>query len=194
MEIKSQKPDIRFLNDMKNVLYDKNWAKNAANLELYYMRRGVKGKDNLRYDITVIPPQALGKEFVKTKGHRHQNHKELYTVLGGEAIFLLQKTKNDKIEDVYKVKTKKGESVIIPPLYDHITINPSKKKLKLGNWISEGCKSDYKFIEKKQGACYFAVAQKSKIKWVKNKNYKIVPKLRFEKPLKTMPKNLDFLR
>jgi len=40
-----------------------------------------------------------------------------------------------------------------------------------------------------QGACYFY----TKSGWIKNKNYKFVPKIRFEKPLKEKPKNLDFL-
>jgi len=182
--------EIRYLYDIKSVLYDKNWAKSAPNLELYYMHRGVKTKDNLRYDITIIPPKMLGKEFVKTKGHRHQKHQELYIVLGGTAIFLLQKITNNKIQDVYIVKAKKGEAVIIPPLCDHITINPIKKELKLGNWISQNCKSDYKFIEKNKGACYFY----TKKGWIKNKNYKNIPKLRSEKPLKSIPKNLDFLK
>ncbi|MCK4781774.1 hypothetical protein KAS79_02495 [Candidatus Parcubacteria bacterium] len=174
---------------MKLVLYDQDWAKTAPNLELYYMHRGVRTKDNLRYDITIIPAMMLGTEFIKTKGHRHQKYQELYTILEGKAIFLLQKINNNKIEDVYMVKARKNEIVIIPSLYDHITINPLKKELKLANWISSKCKSDYKFIEKKKGACYFY----TKKGWIKNKNYKNIPKLRSEKPLKSIPKNLDFL-
>ena len=181
--------EIRYLRDIKEVLYDKKWAKNAEDVELYYMNRGVKQKNNLRYDITEIPPRMLGQEFVKTKGHRHKKHQELYIVLHGKAIFLLQKAVDNKIEDVYAVKAGKNQGVIIPPVYDHITINPSKKTLKLGNWIYKNCKSDYKFIQKKKGACYFY----TKKGWIKNKNYKNIPKLRFEKPLKSIPKNLDFL-
>jgi len=63
--------EIRYLDDMKIVLYDKAWAKTAPNLEVYYMERGLEEKNGLRYDITTIPPKMLGKEFVKTKGHYH---------------------------------------------------------------------------------------------------------------------------
>jgi len=66
-----KKPNIRYLYDIKEVLYDKDWLKKAPNLELYYMYRGIKEKSGLRYDITIIPGQMLGKEFTKTKGHQH---------------------------------------------------------------------------------------------------------------------------
>lgn len=184
-------PDIRYLHDMKRVLYDQRWVKTAPNLELYYMYRGLKEKNKARYDITIIPPKMLGKEFVKTKGHYHiGSYGEIYIVLKGEAIYLMQKEKKGKIENVYHVKAKKGDYIVIPPDYAHVTINPSKKELKMANWISKKCKSDYKPIEKKGGACYFY----TKSGWIKNKNYKIVPKLGSKRPRKSMPKNLDFLK
>ena len=176
---------------MRSVLYDQQWAKDAPNVELYYVYRAVKKKNGLRYDITEIPGKMLGKEFIKTKGHYHiGNYQEVYRVLEGKAFFLIQKSRQDIVEDVYVVKAKKGDVVIIPSYYGHITINPSKKTLKMANWISEKCKSNYSPIEKKGGACYFY----TQTGWVKNKNYKKVPKLRFEKPLKKMPKDLGFLK
>ena len=41
-----------------------------------------------------------------------------------------------------------------------------------------------------KGAGYFY----TKRGWIKNKNYAKIPKLRIEKPLKSKPKNLDFLK
>ncbi len=176
------KPDIRFLNDMKEVLCDKKWAKTAPNFELYYMYRGIKKKGELRYDITVIPPLMLGQEFVKTKGHAHtKTYGEVYIVLAGQALYLLQKYANNKIEDVYAVKAKRGEVVVVPPYYGHITINPSKKEtLKEANWVCKNCENVYDSFLEKQGACYYFVERG----WIKNKRYGIIPKLRFEKPLK----------
>ena len=191
---KSKKSEIRFLYDMRSVLYDQRWAKDAANFELYYMYRGVKRKNGLRYDITKIPARMLGKEFVRTKGNRNsKKYQELYTVLEGKAIFLMQKAQTGKIdiiEDIVAVEAKKGETVIFPPKYAAITINPTKKTLKIGNWVSEKNKNVYRELEKMKGAGYFY----TKTGWVKNKNYKKIPKLRFEKPLKKMPRNLDFLK
>jgi len=182
-------PQIRYLKEMKNVLYDREWAKKSPNLELYYIWRGLKQKNGIRYDITIIPPRMLGKEFVKTKGHEHfGNFGEIYQVLAGEGIFLVQKGKK-KIEDVYYVRAKKGDYVLIPPHYGHTTINPSKKVLKMANLVSKKCKNDYQSIEKKRGMCYYYTIGG----WIKNKNYKRAPKLKSKRPLKEMPKNLSFL-
>lgn len=186
-----RKPDIRYLYDLKKVVYDQEWLKKAANFGVYYMYRGVKTKGKLRYDITKIKAKMLGREFPKTKGHEHsKNFQEIYRVLRGKAIFLLQKYKNRKIEDVYTVRADKGSVVIVPPGYGHVTINPSNKELKVANWISEKCKNYYNLFEKFGGACYFYTRQG----WIKNKKYKRVPKLRLKKPLKKMPKSLDFLK
>jgi len=189
--------EIRYLKDMLNVLADKNFVKSANNLELYYMNRGVEEKNGLRYDVTIVPAVMLGKEFNKTKGHYHfQNWQEIYTVLEGQAIYLMQKRNvSGEISDVYAVKTEKGESIIIPPGYGHVTINPSETNaLKMSNWISPDCKSDYSDFEKFGGACYYYILENGEAKWIKNKNYKSTPELRFEEPLKSLPENLDFLK
>ena len=125
---KSKKPEVRYLYDLKKVLYDKDWLKTAANFELYYIYRGIKQKDGLRYDITIIPPKMLGKEFVRTKGNRNsKKYQELYIVLKGKAIFLMQKAKGKIVADIIAVEAKKGESVIFPEKYAAIIINSSKK-------------------------------------------------------------------
>lgn len=191
IKLKSKTPDIRFLSDMKEVLCDKEWGKKAADDELYYMYRGLKRKKDLRYDITVIPAKMLGCEFNKTKGHKHNaRYGELYMVLSGSAIYLMQKIEKGKVKDVFAVRAKKGQAAIVPPLYGHVTINPSKKEtLKMANWVAEKCKSAYGPYVKKQGACYYY----TKKGWTKNKKYGKIPLLRFERPLRQLPKSLNFL-
>jgi glucose-6-phosphate isomerase len=187
LKIPNSKSQTRYLEELKNVIYDKEWFKKSKNFPLYYIWRGIKEKDNLRYDITIIPPKILGKEFVKTKGHYHiGNFGELYKVLSGEGIFLIQKK---DLSEIYFVRAKKGEFVKISSGYGHVTINPSKKILKIANWISKDCQSDYKSIEEKRGFCYYYTIEG----WMKNKNYKKIPKLKEKKPLKKMPKSLKFL-
>ena len=157
------------------------------------MYRGLEKNGELRYDITVLSAKMLGNEFNKTKGHYHIGaYPELYMVLEGSAIYLLQKKNNaGEIEDVYAVKVKAGECAIMPPFYGHITINPSEtEELKMANWICDNCKSDYSFYEQMQGACYYY----TKEGWIKNENYKNTPELRFEESLKTIPQDLEFLK
>lgn len=186
-------PDIRKLNDIQSVIYDKEWLKTAENQDMYYMYRGLKQENGLRYDITIMPAKMLGNEFNKTKGHFHVGHyQEVYTVLEGEAIYLMQKlNEQGEIEDVFAVKTSAGQSIEIPPFYGHVTINPSEtQELKMANWVSPECKSDYSFFEKMQGACYYYTKQG----WIKNENYRDVPELRFENPLDKLPETLDFIK
>ena len=190
MELKN--PDIRYLHDLDQVLYNQKWAKENNNFEAYYMYRGIKKENELRYDITVIPFKMFGEEFPKTKGHYHpQKYKELYIVLSGRAIYLMQKLNEEKeLEDIYAVEAKEGECVIIPSYYGHITINPGGKDLKMANWVYDDFESKYEHIENKKGGAYYY----TKSGWIKNKNYKNIPKLRFEKPLKELPKDLSFLK
>lgn len=182
----------RLLKEMDKVVYDRDFAQKNPDLELYYVSREIEKDEDLRWDITIIPPKMLGEEFVRTKGNRNDHgFGELYTVLEGEAIFLMQKAKEGIVEDVYAIRTGPGEWVNILPDYEIVTINPSvEKTLKTGNWVSEKTKNIYEDIEKFGGACYFYTTGG----WIKNGNYKNVPNLRFEEPLKCSPRNLDFLR
>ena len=190
--MKLENPDIRYLYDLKKVVYDKEWFNGSPNLELYYMYRGVETKGDLRYDITIMPAKMLGVEFVKTLGHYHpENYGELYIVLKGRAIYLIQKIdKNGEIEDIYAVEAKKGDYVVIPPRYGHITINPGDEDLKMANWVYGDFKSIYDPIVKKGGGGYFYINQG----WVKNENYANVPDLRMERAQDSMPEDLSFLR
>lgn len=188
MEIEKE---ARYLYDMKKVLADQLWLKTAENFPVYYVYREAKKIKEISYDITLMPPQFLGKELAKTKGNRNSNgFLELYTTLVGKAILLLQKTKKDTVQDVMAIVLKKGDYFIIPKQYATITINPSSRlPIKIATWTAKKNKNIYEELEKRQGACYYY----TKSGWVKNKNYKKIPQLRFEKPLKKKPEDLTFL-
>lgn len=197
---KAVNPDIRTLLEMKKVIYDKEWFKKEkpdSSIPLYCMYRGIyknkidqkrAQKYKIRYDITVIPPFLMGKEFVKTKGHYHPlavkklSYPELYEVLKGESIFLLQERgAAAEVKDLIVLKCKKGDKILVPPNYGHIIINPANKILKTANWISSKFSPLYEEIEKMNGFCYFALKKNSRINWVKNKKYKKVPRIRLKK-------------
>ncbi len=176
----------RTLDQMEKVLYDQEWFKTAPkDLELYQVQRNIKTDQDLRYDITKIPGQMLGKEFTRTKGnYNSKGYEELYTVLQGTALFYLQKE-----NDVIVIETKKGQSIIVPPHYTIITINPSQVTLRTGNWVSNNTENIYKDLEEMQGPAYFYTQNG----WIKNNKYENIPEIRFEQPTKE-PENLDFLR
>ncbi len=187
--------DVRKLYDMKGVIYDKKWLKSQQNFELYYMYRdlyknesdyNIIKKNGLRYDITVIPSKLFGCEFIKTAGHYHPNinksnlsYTEVYQVLEGKATYLLQKLKSkDSVLDFIVIRAKKGDSIIIPPNYGHVTVNESDIVLKMANWLCRDFSSEYDLIKEMKGMAYFLTTGG----FIKNLKYKEVCQLRYIKP------------
>jgi glucose-6-phosphate isomerase len=142
-------------------------------------------ENNLRYDITVIPPGTIGRELVKTAGHYHPervpgvSYPEIYEILERKAHFLLQKKTEKGIEDVILVEAGAGEKAIICPNYGHITINPGDKPLKMASWVNRSFTSMYGEIQKLGGGAYFELVGGELIK---NPDYGQIPKLRRLKP------------
>ena len=193
-------PVVRTLDEMKEVVSDKRFLASAnMSIELYYMFREVSKDEKdekkikekgLRYDITIIPPNKLGLEFVKTAGHYHPflpdsdiTYPELYEVLEGEAHYLLQriagKRSFEKITDVVVVNAKEGDKVIIPPNYGHVTINPTETTLKMANWVARAFSSIYEPVKRRSGAAYFELTNGE---FILNEKYEEVPDIRFQKP------------
>ena len=184
---KRQDPDVRRLFDMKEVIFDKDWLARAEDFDLYYMYRDLylsrADKDRLlmqglRYDITIIPPGMLGCEYIKTAGHYHPNvpegrvtYPELYEVLEGEALYLLQNLDHSDVVVVYATA---GDKVLVPPGYGHVTINRSNKTLKMSNFVGRNFSSLYEPYRERAGAAYFF----TKDGWIKNKIYEHAGSLR----------------
>jgi glucose-6-phosphate isomerase len=135
-------PSVRTLGDMRCVLANPD---RSGNIPLYSMYRDLAltagdhaylREQNIRFDITVIPPGTVGGEYVKTKGHYHPlspsgiGYPELYQVLAGEALYLLQRS---DLGDIVAVTAKAGEFVLIPPGYGHVTVNAGKEELVMAN-------------------------------------------------------------
>jgi glucose-6-phosphate isomerase len=174
---KGQEPQVRRLSDMKEVIFDQRWLAGAEDFELYYMYRDLflsrADKDklqqqNLRYDITIIPPNMLGCEYIKTAGHYHPlvpggsvTYPELYEVLEGEALYFLQ---NQDLSDVVAVYASAGDKVLVPPGYGHITINRSNKTLKMANYVARNFSSLYDPFRENGGGAYFFTREG----WIKN--------------------------
>lgn len=192
--------DVRKLHDMEDVLFDKEWFEGTEtrNNDMYYMFRDLAKSDadlqtiktnHLRYDITVIPPGMLGSEFIKTVGHYHPqvpgtdiSYPEIYQVLEGSATYLLQKVEHnneDNVPDVVVITARKGDLVLVPPGYGHVTINASDTTLEMANWVCRDFSSVYEPIKRLSGASYFLLKEG----FVKNPLYRNIPSIRYLKPL-----------
>ncbi len=177
-------PSVRTLNDMRCVLANPG---QPGSMPLYYMYRDLAltagdraylREQNVRFDITVIPPGTVGGEYVKTKGHYHPpspsgiGYPELYQVLAGEALYLLQRS---DLGDIVAVAAKAGEFVLIPPGYGHVTVNAGKEELVMANLVSAGFASEYTFYEQMQGGAYYLTEEGG---WMRNPRYPAVPPVR----------------
>jgi glucose-6-phosphate isomerase len=179
-------PSVRDAKDLREVLADRSCTDAGP---VYYMYRDISRSDadrcwlaaqDLRYDITVIPPHEICGEFIKTKGHYHPDnpsgngYPEVYEVLAGVAHFLIQ---NRDFSDIVMIAASAGEIVIIPPGYGHVTINPSKNTvLQMANIVSTRFESDYRGYESLHGAAYFEMVEEG---FVKNPAYAASSSLRF---------------
>lgn len=168
-------PDIRTVIDAQPYLYEKGLSEPE---ELYYMYRGVSlpeheliwKENNLRYDLTLLRPDLLGREFNKTVGHYHPlvpgtllTYPEIYEVLYGEAYYLLQKVSfldgKQYLERAVVVIAQPGEKVIIPPGWGHITINPDDEEpLLMANITADGFKSIYEPMKEANGGAFFLLS------------------------------------
>lgn len=191
--LKQVAPTVRKFQDMLPVWADKNAKPVPATEDMYYMYRDIHLPDdealirkyNLRYDLTVVPPIMIGQEFNKTVGHYHPlvpgknlAYPELYEVLMGEALFLIQKVDDTgkEVLDIQAIKAKVGDKVIYPPNYGHIIINIGKGPLITSNWSADNFKSIYEPIRDMGGMGYYVVADpEEKFKFVSNLNYEFKP-------------------
>lgn len=174
-EGKRIEPDIRTFGQMRPVLaFPEKECGLSPDSPTYFMYRGAEMFQHIRYDITRILPLEISGERNKTFGHSHPKSRsgtaypEIYEVLGGSAHFLLQKVSQLGLEDAVLLSAKKGEKLLIPPGYGHVTINPGTGTLLLANLVSGEFQSDYSMYAQRRGACAYETTGG---KIVKNRNY-----------------------
>lgn len=193
-------PNVRWLEDLRDVAYDTSWMNTAPPVEAYFMYRdlyltpehgNVLIAHDLRYDITVIPPLKMGREYVKTLGHYHPpvvadaryTYPELYEVLEGDAHYLLQRPRREHIEcvdDVVVLQARQGDKVLVPPNYGHVTINPSEKTLKMANLVCRSFTSIYEPYKLLHGAVYYESVDG---KFLQNRLYAETPDIKLRRPV-----------
>lgn len=189
------KKSERSLEDLRPYLKnpDANNVLNRASNIIYYVWRYVHlagdnekvKENNLRYDLTLLPAGTIDsgsivgvdpdneREYVKTAGHYHKGHPEIYEVLLGKAYFLVQSESN-----VYVAEVSRGEKFLIPPSYGHSTINVFNEPLIMANWVSEKAVYDYESYKNNRGAMYYFVSSGELVSIEKNPHYKSAPEIK----------------
>lgn len=156
----------------------------------YYMIRGGPEKKN----ITIWETGTVGGEYIKTYGHYHVGKlDEMYWVIEGEGIVLLQTRKidnsenpiDDEIETFFAIKVKKGNTVFIPSGTGHLVVNTGKSWLVTSDDspinfeevdpVSLPGHADYEAVKKMRGFAYYVVEENGQPTLIKNPTYKSVP-------------------
>ena len=185
-------PGVRTLSEMQELILDKSIQEPK---ELYYMYRDVYricdksllDEYKLRYDVTLIKPDCLGRELMKTAGHYHPgDFGELYEVVYGRCFCLLQRpdhANHQIIEEAIICEAKAGQKIVIPAGFGHILINPGPDYLVTSNWVSNSFSSEYELYKKARGAAYFFFKSSGKkLEFIPNPYFKQAAKLKFVKP------------
>ncbi|PSR29015.1 MAG: hypothetical protein C7B47_03435 [Sulfobacillus thermosulfidooxidans] len=109
-------------------------------------------------DVTMLWPGCLTREWSKTAGHIHTGiHRsdlfgEMVEVVHGEALFLLQAASHDRISEILLISATKGDWVVIPPGYSHVTMNTGPDVLALTFVHAQDIYLDYEDLARHRGA------------------------------------------
>jgi glucose-6-phosphate isomerase len=197
---------VRRLDELTPVALDPEACRDSHEIA-YYMYNGIYLQSDaprlagapLRYDLTLIPPRRIKREFVKTHGHLHSAepgsglpYAEVYEVLVGTAHFFFQTLDlvgPDAAQALY-FEAKAGEKVLIPPGFDHLTINPGPGPLLFSDVMARTAQGIYERYQAAGGAAYLEVGEENgQSRFIPNPRYRSVAPLR-----PAVPRNYPALR
>lgn len=142
----------------------------------------------LTFGLVCLPPLKIGREYVKTHGHYHSAmpgseiaFPEVYTHFYGEIYLYMQRRRQGStalLDDCVLYRMIPGHSIMIPPGYAHILINPSGKPALMAGLYALDALHEYDPIRKTAGGAYYFIEQDAEIKAISNPNYLECPPLR----------------
>jgi len=192
----------KYSNQMNQLLYEAEYEQSKIHYYDFYLDMGLdKYKEifennDVRYDVIYMEGSTPSQEYIKTSGHFHKKIKgqdisypEIYQVIQGKAVFILQKVDDWEkeegpiiVEDCILVEVNAGETVIIPPNYGHCAVNVTEEPMIFIDLISVHSNNDYASIKQSRGMCCYILKDDDSYKVVKNKNYNFHTKARSVTP------------
>ena len=171
-------PDARAPEDVLywiGRVYDDAWARpllEAARLAFAYV---------------LVPPWKVGREYAKTQGHYHpampasrMSFPEVYTHSCGQLYLLMQRRSAGQaahLDDCVLIEMQPGQSIMVPPGYAHILINPSDEPALMAGLYCPDFAANYEPIRSLGGAAYHLVEADGREQAVLNSRYSHVPPL-----------------
>jgi len=171
---------------------------------------------SLRYDITFLLPGLMGSERKKTTGHFHKllpgksvSHAELYEVLQGTALYILQPiddmsntAEGMQVKKIILVKLEAGSKIVVPANCSHCTVNYGTGPLIFSNLVLDSGANEYGGIAMHRGMGVYVTEVDNQLRIIPNPSYdlsnteiyegSIVPDSRFGTTL-DLPVYKDFI-
>lgn len=162
-------PGQRRFADLRSVLASPESADAMADAVAYLTYRDVRlatetglAANGLRYDVTVTLPGDVAGEYIKTAGHYHAldangvSWPEIYDVLFGQAVFVLQRAVGDpsgdpEIDRAVAIVAGAGDRLVIPPDYGHVTVNVGETPLVVADLVAVASNNHYQGYADRQG-------------------------------------------
>lgn len=170
-------PDEHYYDFYRDIVFEKD--------------RPLFQKYDFRYDITAIMPGTVNGECKKTSGHYHgyiegqsYTYPEVYEVLRGECMFVLQKSLNfdrdeePQIDEIIAVRASAGQAIVIPPFYGHCSVNVGEGVMLFSNIAVVSCPMFYAPVKRKHGLAVYVTKVGNDVVLVPNPNYTDVPEPR----------------
>jgi glucose-6-phosphate isomerase len=186
--------ETRRIGEMKPILYEPDALTDTTPVYWNYKLRKAgraepRFKDlGLTFGLVCLPPLKIGREYVKTHGHYHSNmpgsqvgFPEVYTHFYGELYLYMQRRQHVSaylLDDCVLYRMIPGNSIMIPPGYAHILINPSGSPGLMAGLYAQDAIHDYDPIRKMAGAAYYFVDDDGNIGAIPNPQYPDCPPLR----------------
>jgi glucose-6-phosphate isomerase len=176
--------------DIEFFLKEKDSLKEEEVFRVYQTIRSIEDKelwDDISFDIIVIQPGKLGKEYMKTIGYYRscaENgycYPEVYQIAEGYVEFFLQQPSqsHEKIKDAVMIRAQRFDVIVVPPAYGVTLINPSEKKAIIARIRAMKTEEISKQYKQTHGECYYRMEND---KWDFNETYEEIPMLRLEEP------------
>jgi glucose-6-phosphate isomerase len=183
----------RRIGQMASVLLEPDALPPEA--EVYWICRlyddrpaAVLAQARLAFACVLVPPLTIGREFAKTQGHYHpampgsrMAYPEVYTHYYGRLYLLMQRrvaSQAGHLDDCVLIDMQPGQSVMVPPGYAHILINPSDQPALMAGLYSPDFTADYEPIRSMAGAAYYLVQNGGADHTIPNQRYANYPPLR----------------
>jgi glucose-6-phosphate isomerase, archaeal len=141
----------------------------------------------LAFAYVLVPPQRVGREYAKTHGHYHpgmpgsrMSYPEVYTHFHGRLYLLMQRRAGGqagRLDDCVLIDMQPGQSIMVPPGYAHVLINPSDRPAVMAGLYSPDFVADYEPIRSQAGAAYYLVDEGGQERSLVNPRYVSAPPL-----------------